>query len=454
MQALSRVDEENLLQAVSDVAELVDQGAHPTDAVVKAAEERQLPPGQVRLLACAYNTGRHAQQREAGKTASERAAEFPLADAAAALEQLYPAEIKSAAAIQAESVISADYASSPQRIAGELSRLQRLSHTSLLEKAAEARPTTPWAPEVLIDRERAAKQAADAQLQAARGAMHAAQEQTRTAWFALYDYLKQADARPPFADCLREIACTHGPVARLVLQRAGEIIPALEKEAETSRCYFGPQPFAQLVENVLERVAAAETATVEYAKAAAAHPDGQRKPPPKPPPSNSLFSEEPAAEVGGAAGSPLSLFGRPLEKTALGPLEAVLVGNELRDMAHGVATKIAPPDTDLNAKTLNQLTDPLHEANLRNVRTQAMLQDMMANDEHIAGHDPNDVLTAFNEVNQAAPRAADQPLLMRSLIRQRLAQGAFDPFQLDQLLSLENKLKERDMPEVARARTS
>ena len=87
----------------------------------------------------------------------------------------------------------------------------------------------------------------------------------------------------------------------------------------------------------------------------------------------------------------------------------------------------------------NQLLDPAHEARLRNIRAQSMLQDLIANDPTISQHDPNEALQAYNDIVAMAPRTADQGMVMQPLLRKRLTQGSLDPFELDQLLGMEDK---------------
>lgn len=76
---------------------------------------------------------------------------------------------------------------------------------------------------------------------------------------------------------------------------------------------------------------------------------------------------------------------------------------------------------------------------MRNIRAQAMLQDLIANDPMISQHDPTETLQAYNDIVAMAPRTADQNMLMQPLLRKRLTQGSLDPFELDQLLGMEQK---------------
>jgi len=97
MKPLSDASRDRIEGCLEDVVAAVEAGAHPTDAVEKSARATDLPPGHVALLARAYNTGATANLREAGKSAAERAADFPVADADEALARLYPDAPKNAA---------------------------------------------------------------------------------------------------------------------------------------------------------------------------------------------------------------------------------------------------------------------------------------------------------------------------------------------------------------------
>jgi hypothetical protein len=123
-----------------------------------------------------------------------------------------------------------------------------------------------------------------------------------------------------------------------------------------------------------------------------------------------------------------------------------LVGSALGSTAGTeIAGKMLGKSTDsLKEDTFKSITDPAHEAKIRSIQTQAALHDMMANDPVISGHQPEDVLRIYNEVQQLAPRVAQNSMLMRALIRKHLAQGQLDSFDLNQLTGIESNLQGRD----------
>jgi hypothetical protein len=97
-------------------------------------------------------------------------------------------------------------------------------------------------------------------------------------------------------------------------------------------------------------------------------------------------------------------------------------------------------------KALSSLQDPKHLAKLRNMQTSSLLTDLMANDEIISSYQPDEVIHHYNEISQIAPRAASQEGVVRAILRKRLAggQSAIDPYDVTQLLDIENKIKDRD----------
>ena len=102
------------------------------------------------------------------------------------------------------------------------------------------------------------------------------------------------------------------------------------------------------------------------------------------------------------------------------------------------------PDEGLQASAIAALSDPAHESELRNIRAQATLRQLMTQDPVISGYKPHEVFNAFNDVSSTMPRAVDQRAILQTMLRQRLTQGQFSGFDLDQMLGMENKLKQRE----------
>lgn len=101
-----------------------------------------------------------------------------------------------------------------------------------------------------------------------------------------------------------------------------------------------------------------------------------------------------------------------------------------------------PSPQAMEREALSDILDPTHEAELSKIRIQAMLSDFMASDPVISTYDPNEVLDVYNQVSEMTPRAAQQPAVMRGLLRKMLQQqDAMEPFEAEQLIKVETGLK-------------
>ena len=115
MRALNPQAENRIMGALDTAVDLVESGEHPTDALVKAAQQHLLPAGHARLLARTYNTGRTAVQRESGNDALQKAAEFELADPEQVADRM-GGVIKTAALAAADLGVSEEYSRPPAEL--------------------------------------------------------------------------------------------------------------------------------------------------------------------------------------------------------------------------------------------------------------------------------------------------------------------------------------------------
>lgn len=82
--------------------------------------------------------------------------------------------------------------------------------------------------------------------------------------------------------------------------------------------------------------------------------------------------------------------------------------------------------------------DAIQEAELKKIRTQVMLNDMMANDATLSGYAPADIVNAYNQLSPLMPGLSANPLVMRNAIARVLQQqGHLDASEVQQLLSTE-----------------
>jgi len=255
MRSLSKDAERKLISAIEKAAALVNDGAAPTDAIIKSAREHDIPAGHINLMVHAYNTGRTTTQREKSDSTLEKAADFPLADVNDVLKALYPETVKSSSAIKRAEVVSTEYA---LPVAGMLARRKDEMQKSAAAKVAL--PEKTWTPPPRDEH------AAVVRSQSQKMAAHRAEEETRRQATAAYS--KAATAlddlnvyfRTPgnmsFGDALREVNLRFGVQGVSVLQKVAAVYPHFTKQADTNKKHFGDDAVYGLVQNVLDSVGA------------------------------------------------------------------------------------------------------------------------------------------------------------------------------------------------------
>jgi hypothetical protein len=260
--------------------------------------------------------------------------------------------------------------------------------------------------------------------------------------------LRQSGAEP-FASVRSNAVSLFGDVGGKLLDYVGKQNRVLLKQSASvlpsdGRIDLGKPPYS-LVKLCLDSAKVAREAQTTYLKVAEeakkevdsiSGPFEAAKPPSPPPPPK--LKKGPASKAVSAAEEHSEDCSK---KAFFGSVFGTVAGTTA---AKEIVNRIQKPTGELELKVKNKLNDPQHMAELRNMQTESMLSDLLANDEVISGHDPNEVIHHFNEISRLAPRASSQSGLMRVLLRKRLQSGAMDPYDLDLLMKLEQRLKEQE----------
>lgn len=439
---LSDASEKRILDALDAVHDLTAAGASPTDALYKVATDRQIPAGHVRLMASAINTGHTNSRRLASADLFEKAGEFPLADAHDVLCRMYPLEVKTAAAARRETAVSAEYARGPGRVLEKAAGLEkRASAASRVPPAGPAAEPYAVDPTAALEKLASAVQRAEAERSESRLRASARQNECVKLAADIVDYFRRPGALP-YADVSYNASELFGTRAQALMTMVGDRLPAgLVKRASSGlhAVRMDKEPYS-LIRRMLD-------AGREYFLEKEAY-DG------------------PLAEaVKEARGNLRPFVQRPqwgrsvlespsstdaTKEAGLGNVFATGLGAMgYKNMAQNAMMRMpgAMPDPQRKEMdTLSKLMDPGHEMDIRNIQSEAMLNNLLANDDVISRHPSQDVLDAYNEVSQLAPHASSQTALMRDMIRKRLAggPGALDSFAIDSLVGTNNKIKQRD----------
>lgn len=450
--------ERKLLGVIEKTADLVGGGMSPNDAVVKAASDAQLRPGEVSLVVQAYNTGRTNRQRQDNDDIFSKVAEFELADAAEVLEKLYPSKVKQASApVPDLDPLSAEYTISPRPM---LERKDRWEKKATAVNWREFNGETIETPTPLPrdTRSQLLKEAGEQQrrvhkLEEARRVKAAAFDAAGEIFRELTDYFRGVDALP--IPVVKEAAAIlHGEKGEQVIDQLTAVTPELLKLAthHNGQSLMGPrgrstfavsvddldataEPFPKIAQ-LLDRIDTYKQAGAAYAEAEKAQ-EASVVPPFSVPGTGSVLDQ--SYEV---------------EKTAFGipdPLSALGAYTMVSNVGKDVAGKLGNPEQERRTQqqvngVINQLNDPSHELKLREINARASLQDLMLNDPVISGYGPEQVASAYNDIVQVSPSVSDQRMLMQTLLRKHLQQGQLDTFEQDKLLGFEDSLRKQVQP--------
>lgn len=409
MAAFSKEAEEKLLTAVRKVAEHVEDGLHPTDAVVKAASELRVPPTYVPLLCQSYNHGRATAQRE--KCASGdlfcKLAEYPLASSDEAMAKLYPPKVDKPGDILSKTAVHDVYSRPPRKIA----------ESPVLEKAAASktevvrppRDVNAAAARYFSQTDKIKKQAEEARRQAS-----AVADKLLDALYDVAGFFKSAEyARPSFAEIEYNAARLYGPATKSIMDFAHGEARLSEKRAS------GPVHSVLPISEKREPYASIRRAMDLGKEALAKYAE--------------LRDIEAKVEP------------KPAEKAA-GAKEANFFTNILAGGAGNIAADAfrQKQPSEIVDSMKSDLNDPEHLDELRQIQTQAMLSNLLNYDDVISGYDPDEVREAYNEISQLSPRAASQPAIMRPLLRKRLTSGALETFEAGEIPEVEKTLRTID----------
>jgi len=446
MQTLSKEAENKVILAVKQAVTLVDEDEmSPVDAIEKIARDSSWGPDMVRFASYAYNTGRQTYQRQENDNALEKFADFPLADPDQVIDRIWPKQVKTAAD-EAYATVSNEYGSGPAFFLDHNLRQPNVSMikaasiqvAGLLKTADHCkechRPmehcTCPKKSALSLAMgldEKLTKQAADARVNASD-----AYQKLIGAMGELGDYFRQSPERHlPFALVEKTAEVYHGANGQAVMDWVFTRNKMAENSLRGDSVNWGKQVVAvepqQMPWSALTRCVKLAKDVIQFRNAEAAAKTAAE-----------IHKQDILGPLihGPVKDASFNL----LTKSAATPIKLMDMVSDAKNLFGEVLNPFKQESGDPVAGPYEELEDPRHAAKLQQIQTQSMLSDMM-NDPVIGGHEPDEVLHAYNEISRLTPRAASQPALMRSHL-QRYLQGNVQPFEHGQMLDLEKGLKD------------
>ncbi len=432
MSTLGKDAEHQIMRAMDKVAELVETGKTPNEAIIKVAGDYQLRPGYIKVLVHAYNTGSTTRQREGSDDLFDKSAEFTLADADHVMEALFPKHVKTAAELHHETAVSLDYGISPDGIIDRHNKkLAALARQ--VDFSVEKPPPRPAAPFAELKKTARLVERGRKDVDEARRVASNAFDKAAGLLYELREYFRQPGCLK-FAYVRETAELLDGPQIAKACDHLQELYPTLKKHAGIvpQRIDMHAEPF-RLMRKLAEAMKTyvqlqSDFETLEEKIGAAV--EAVHRPFVHAPASKSVLDEPSSTKRGSFVWNPFT---------------QMILGGAAKDAITGVSGKLGPvADDSLKNDTVAELTDPNHEAMLKNIRSQATLHDLMVNDPVISGYPQHETLAAFNDIANLSPRSVDQRAILQTMLRQRLAQGQLSNFELDQALGMEQKLKQRE----------
>jgi hypothetical protein len=434
MQSLTKDAEAKIQTAIEQLCRDTDDcsAAQLKSAAVKVARQHGFGPDMIRLMTIGYNNGMATYTREKGAGILEKLAEFPLLNADEVISSVYTGSAKAAAAVE----VSAEYSVAPRnQLSPELRRREALCSTSLV-KLAGMDPVV----NTLEDSEEDELGDGDAirllgqadrlkrEIKTARARWSDAYEDLKLRVLEVRNYFKQASYNRDWSFGHVQYAVNHkfgesgSNVMELLKQASGHTVDTATPP--TKPINWSAQPFAQIADCVK---LANETVKLQRQWVDVAI-DNRCKIAELMMPFRRAKVAEPVA--------PESILCK--HAVAPGAVNFAVVAGALKNLM-GSSMQPASRD-DLVRGTLNDLQDPDHEEDLRRIRAQTMLQQFLTDDPVLSGHEPDRVMSAFNELSSLSPRTSQQPAAARSILRKWVTQGAVEPFEAREVTDLERNL--------------
>lgn len=437
MKAPSEKEEALLIAAVKQAADLVETGASPDDAIVKVATEHKLTPGMISILCQGYNTGRQLDQMRSADTALQKYASFPLASPARVIAAVFGSKAEKRA-----------YELPP---AGVLARRRAEHDRGGLTKAAADAPGAEPAPKAEAAAAHCEPAAAQRRAYGKYERAKRAYEEGRRAASAAEDRLRVELAKlaadmvggPPLATVeavsRNKFGAVVGPLFDALAAMPQFARQKRAQDAGVIKELVDPRqaPYST-VARCVELGRGLHAARLEqervYAEACKSAED-----------CGLPFASELAAKSGAATSRRQHSSSHPspaAEAEERSLLKDAFLNTPAFGMAAGQAIgkivgDVPKTKADMIEDQWLELEDPAHHNELRKIRAHAMLNSMMTDpDDPISGFEPDQVVTAFNEINQLAPRLAEQPAVMRPLLQRRL-QGNVQPFEAKEIADIE-----------------
>lgn len=438
MQSLNKSDEQKLLDGVKQAVDLVDNaGMAPNAALKKVAEEFQYSPGFLKAACNAFNNGRQLAQWNANDSILDKLASFPLANYEDIHKEIWG---------KSEKVANYSY-TTPKFNSYEADTKKDLLSFDLssVEKSAEAVEREDVAQELKANQVKSAYsnfEYAKRALEEARRVRHSENAKLNDKIAEIDSYFRKfAHDRLPFAVVDKASKTYYGEAGKALMDHLYSGPISKEKRASgykpTDPIFFKPvdrnkEPFT-LIAGCIKQAELLHKATKAEDAAKTELKESENV-------INKLACSIMSYSVIEEDKLTPNFFGTEAEKEA--SLLGGLAGGAGLGLAKNLAESIKGESGEKVEKQISELDSPEHLNELRKIRAQTVLTQLMSDPESpLSENDPEEVLSAYNDIVRLSPRIAEQPAALAPLLNKRLM-GNTEPFEVGEQLKLEKGLKD------------
>lgn len=399
---LQTTDKKRLVSAAEIAHKKQAAGDSPTEALFKTAQELGLQPGEIRALAHSTNTGAQLEQMDTNKTATARFASFALCDPEEVIERM--------------------------RAGHKLAFETEVDKRNPLDVVRAARPATKTAHtnvKVAFEQAPAYVAVGVTKVSNPRQAMYQAKTAYQQSRADLgLEIKKLAKLLISHAESGQLGSLKHAAETTLGESVTAVMVRTASKEAgwserHTERC-FSPATSPSLIPADHPVLTQMQVCKEAICKSAVLLAEANRQ--------TRLCSTPKAASYRPTLGK-------------IGGVTDVALGNMLASSFYG-PTSSRPTPGQLVQKKQDELDDPIQDQKLRNIRTQAMLSQLLTNpNDALGGTHPLVATEAFNTLSSLAPRSAQQSAIAGPWIRRQI-EGKIEPFEAKAVVDAEKVLKQ------------
>lgn len=426
-----------LVTAVDRMCDQVEKGASPTRAAVKVAKDMGMQREHVRLMCHGYNTGAINTHRREGETFAEKFAALPLADADEAIEEVFPDKPLPIVKTASVAPVYARPMSAPtQKVASvaDTSPPADPKRTSSHYMSREYGLRDKRTPYELAKEKLAA-------FQAVRDEADNAERKSFLKLAAVEDaYVSVYGKKPTAVGFLRKWAGDlYGRPGEIIVDRLANrfIQNSFEREkyaavaAGTDReTFFGKHEPRHPKHPVMLAIKEAMDAFTDWLHREIELPKlaletfrdiGKIYPPAVVDKGYKQAKLLPPGETHEAREEAQWQKRADLLSLAAGAAAAKMTGKE--------GPKLP---TDYSKARL-MVNNPRHQATLRRLHAEAMLNRLIQTDDVVGSYNPQEIADAWYELNEASPGVVNNVSLLRANLRRQL-QGNLTPFEAKDLV--------------------